>query len=456
MGKKYLHYDQQQTLILPPNLDDWLPKDHLARFISNVVDSFDLSKISSYYEDESRGGPPYDPVMMTTVRLYADCKGCPSSRVIERKMVEDIPFRYLGAGNFPDHRTISDFRKIHHKALSELFDQVLSLCQIAGLVEAKTVAIDGMKIKANASMDKNRTMKKLTELERQLIKEIARKTIEDGIKVDEEEDRKYGKDNSGWKMPEDALERVKRAKKQLDEMQKKEQEQYQKQIDERRKKEAETGMKLRGRKPLSPDKKKDAKEKKPVANTTDPDSRIMKTRRGFTQGYSGQLAVDADSQIIVATELTQDQNDLKQFTPMVDQVIENIGKVPENILADAGYDNSTQIEPYNDRCNVLVPTQKDWKQRKAMREQPSPRGRIPKRLSERERRERKLLTKKGKALYKKRGSSVEPVNGQINSARGLNKLLLRGFEKAKSEWKMYSTGHNLLKLWRHMMNMASC
>ena len=451
MPKKYLPYDPKQNLLIPPDLNDWLPKDHLARFIDVVVGDIDLTAIMDYYEVETRGAPPYDPHMMVKVRMYADCIGTPSSRVIEKSMHENIGFRFLGAGNFPDYRTISDFRKIHHESLADLFIQVLTLCKLAGLVKMGTVAIDGTKVKANASMAKNYPLETLTKKEERY-KEIARQIIEDGINVDEEEDRIFGKDNKGWGMPEDALERIKRAKKELERRKREELEEYEQFVEYRKKKEEETGKKLRGRKPKHPNDKtpktKSGKQKKPVANTTDLDSRLMKTRTGMIQGYNGQIAVDCDSQVIVATNLTQDQNDLHQLVPMLEQTIANTDQMPKHATFDAGYDNEEQIEKFEDRIDLYIPTQKDWKQRKAMKDMPPPRGRIPKHLTKRERRERKLLTKKGKKIYKKRGSSVEPVNGQIKTVRGLDKLLLRGKEKCDSEWRMYCTSHNILKLWR--------
>ena len=458
MPKKYLPYDPDQCLLLPPNLNDWLPQDHLARFVNDVVDNLDISDITSYYEEELRGAPPYDPLMMVKIRMYADCVGTPSSRVIEKSTHENIGFRFLGAGNFPDFRTISDFRKIHHEPLADLFQQVLTLCELAGLVKMGTVAIDGTKIKANASMDKNYTLETLTKKEERY-KEIARKILEEGIRTDEEEDCIFGPDNNGWSMPKDALERVKRAKDELERRKKEELEKYERMMEKRRKKEKETGKKIKGRKPKHPvDKKKskDGKQKEPTANTTDPDSRIMKTRKGFIQGYNPQIAVDTDTQIILATDLTQDHNDLHQLAPMLEQTIENTGKIPNNAIADAGYDNEEQIGLFDKKIDLYIPTQKDWKQRKALREKSSPRGRIPKNLSKRERRERKLLTKKGKKIYMKRGGSVEPVIGQIKSAMGLDRLLLRGKEKGNSEWKMYCTAHNILKLWRNSMKITGC
>lgn len=458
MGKKFRFYDPNQSLIMPPNLNDWLSNNHLARFISDVVDGLDLTSIVEQYEDEDRGAPPYDPWMMVKVRMYADAIGMPSSRKIADGMYDDMGLRFLGAGNFPDFRTISDFRKIHHENLSGLFLQVLELCKQAKLVKMGTVAIDGTKMKANASKDKNFTLETLKKKEQSELEKIARKIIEDGIKVDEEEDRIFGPDNKGYGMPEDAIKRIREAKKILEERKRKEMEDYEKNQEERKQKEEETGKKLRGRKPKHPDQVelefKTGKKKEPTANTTDPDSRLMKTRNGFIQGYNAQISVDADTQIILAAEVTQDCNDKLQLKPMLDKTIENTGKVPKRGTFDAGYDNEDQISQYRDRIDLYIPTQKDWKQRKAMREQTPPRGRIPKNMSNRERMERKLLTKKGRKIYKKRGKSVEPMFGTIKSAMGLDRLLLRGKEKCDSEWKMYCMAFNVLKLWRKCVKMA--
>ena len=452
MGKKYRFYDPKQTLIIPPNIDEWLSKDHLARFISDVVDEIDISPILDYYEVELKGGPPYDPRMMVKVRMYSDAIGIPSSRKIADGMYDDMGLRYMGAGNFPDFRTISDFRRIHHDNLAGLFLQVLELCKQAGLVKMGTVAIDGTKMKASASKDKNFTLETLKKKEREELERIARKIIEDGIKVDEEEDRIFGPDNKGYGMPEDAIERIRKAKRELEEKRRKELDDYEKNQEERRKKEEETGKKLRGRKPKHPNQMEldyqSGKKKRPTANTTDPDSRLMKTRNGYIQGYNAQASVDADTHIILAAEITQDCNDKHQLEPMLNKTMKNTGEVPKHGTFDAGYDNEDQISKFRDIIDLYIPTHKDWKQRKAMREQPPPRGRIPNNMSNRERMERKLLTKKGKKIYKKRCCSVEAVFGNIKSAMGLDKFLLRGTEKCDSEWKMYCTAFNLLKLWR--------
>ena len=205
---------------MPPDMDDWLSKDHLARLVNEVVEGLDISPIMEHYEIEMKGAPPYDPKMMVKIRMYADSIGTPSSRKIADGLYDDLGFRFLGAGNFPDFRTICTFRMIHHEALANLFLQVLKMCNQAGLVKMGTVAIDGTKEKANASMDKNYTLETLKKKEEKLtqdyLRELARRIIEDGIKVDEEEDRIFGPDNKGYGVPKDALERMRKAKKELE------------------------------------------------------------------------------------------------------------------------------------------------------------------------------------------------------------------------------------------------
>jgi len=394
---------------------------------------------------------------MTKILTYAYCIGMPSSRKINKALYEDVAFRVLAAGNFPDFRTISDFRKIHLKELEKLFTQVLDLCSEAGLVKLGTVAIDGAKIKANASIDRNHNHQKLTEKGEHL-QRITHELFEQAEQTDTEEDRIYGKDNRGDELPDgfrtkqEQLERIRKAKTILEQRQQEKKQQYDQKKQERTEKEKKTGKQLRGRKLKQV---KETPEDSAVANTTDPDSRIMKTRSGYIQGYNGQIAVDTSSQVIVAANLVQDQNDKQQLQPMMQQIQENTGRLPQRATLDAGYDNEEQIKPLWDNVDLYIPTQKDWKQRKAMKEQSSPKGRIPKKLSLRERMKRKLLTKKGKTIYKKRGSSVEPVNGQIKDSRGFDRLSLRGLQKGKSEWKFICTTHNILKLWRHTTPIPS-
>ncbi len=449
MGKKYRFYNQHQTMLLPLNIQNWLPKGHLAAFISDVVDELDLIQIFTYYEDEERGAPPYDPRMMTKVLFYAYCIGVTASRKIEKKLHEDIAFRYLAAGNFPDFRTVSDFRKIHIDTLEDLFVQVLLLCDAVGLVKLGTVSLDGMKVEANASLQKTKKYETLCKEEEQLRK-MVREILEDAERIDREEDHLFGEDKRGDELPpgfqnkKERLKRIREAKEQLEKEQEKLHDEYQKNLRRRDEKEKTMGKKIRGRKP-HPVSKKPAEKLK--GNTTDPDSRIMKTRKGFVQGYNGQAIVDADSQIIVAGDLVQDENDKHQQIHMVEKLKQYLGRIPEKLTMDAGYWDEQRLKQLDDDIDLYVATDKDWKERKKMRNCPSPRGRIPKNLSYKERMERKLLTKRGKEIYQKRGCSVEPVFGQIQN-RGLQRLLLRGLTKAKGEWLLMCLSHNLLKLWR--------
>jgi transposase len=449
MSKKYRFYDQKQSLLLPLNIQDWLPDGHLAIFISNVVDELDLSPIFRFYEDDDRGAPPYDPQMMTKILFYAYCNGIQSSRKIEKKQHEDIAFRYLAANNFPNFRTISDFRKNHIDVLEDLFIQVLLLCDEAGLVKLGTVALDGTKVKANASLQNSKKYETLCKEEEQ-VREKVREMFRNAEQTDEEEDRLYGEDKRGDELPpgfqdkKERLQRIRKAKEQLDEKQKQRYQEYQNNLQERKQKEKETGKKPRGRKPHPVSKEPDGQSK---ANTTDPDSRVMKTRQGFTQGYNGQAMVDVDSQIIVAGDLVQDENDKHQQIPMMKKTKENMGRNPKKATMDAGYWDKQRLKQLDKDVDLYVATQKDWKERKKLRNRPPPRGRIPKNMSYKERMERKLLTKKGREIYQRRGSSVEPVFGQIKN-RGLGQLLLRGLEKAKGEWMLICLSHNLLKLWK--------
>jgi len=410
-------------------------------FVSEAVDEFDLSEIFEYYERSDRGYPPYHPTMMVKVIVYGYCIGVRSGRRIQRALYEDVAFRVLGAGNFPDFRTICDFRKIHLKTLEGLFVQVLAMCEKTGLVKLGTVALDGTKMKANASLDNTKTYKKI-------VKDIFKEAQE----IDEMEDRLYGPDNSGYELPEglrtrkERLERFRKAKKEIEEEQRKKHEQYDEKVQERTKQEKETGKKKRGRKPKPVPEEPDNKKKR---NTTDPDSRIMKTRKGFIQGFNGQIAVDTDTQVIVGQDVTQDENDKHQLAHMMENVEKNTGRKPKRGTMDSGYWTEKEIEAVPDDIDLYITTTKDWKQRKKMRENPSPRGRIPKDTDLQGRMERKLLTMKGRAIYKKRGASVEPVFGQIKDARGIDRFHLRGIDKVKGEWSLITMTHNLLKLWRH-------
>jgi hypothetical protein len=389
--------------------------------------------------------------MMAPLLLYAYCVGERSSRRIEAHCENDVAFRVVAANKKPDHSTTARFRRKNLKEFEELFTQILRLCAEAGLVKVGVVAIDGTKVKANAALAANRTHEAV---EKELKREVGKMLAEAEAK-DAEEDKLYG-EARGDELPEDMrvqhtrLERLRECKERLEKEAKERAAEQERRIAERAAKEKATGKKLRGRKPCAPDPAPDEKAK---ANVTDPESRIMKTRRGYVQGYNAQAAV-TEEQIVVAAEVTQEPNDVKQLHPMIEKTEENLEAAgaeekPDVALADAGYwseANATAAGP--DAPELFVATKKDWKQRKAAREAPPPRGRIPEDLSCRERMERKLLTKRGRALYKKRPQTVEPVFGQIKDGRGIDRFLLKGLEGASGEWKLTCGTHNLLKLWR--------
>ena len=322
MGKTFRPYEPDQTFLMPASMRDWLPADHLAYFISDVVEQLDLSVIMQRYRGEERGYPPYHPVMMVKVLLYAYCVGVPSSRKIAKRLEEDIAFRILAANNTPDFRTISDFRKDHLKALSGLFLQVLKLCQKAGLVKLGHISLDGTKIKANASKHKAMSYKRMKEEEARLEAEI-KEMLQKAVAVDEEEDRRYGKDKRGDELPkelafrESRLKKIREAREALEAEAKQEAEQA--------KKEGKQAA------AVPPDKSQ--------RNFTDPDSHIMPAPGGkhFEQAYNAQAAVDSAHQVIVAAEITDEPTDRKQARPMIEQVKTNTGRLPRQMSADAGY-----------------------------------------------------------------------------------------------------------------------
>ena len=347
--KTFKPYDPNQLFLLPPDMRSWLSEDHLALFISDVVDTLDLSEIlRSYEQSDGRGQPPYHPVMMVKLLLYAYATGKPSSRKIEKATWEDVAYRVLSANNQPDHDSIAAFRKRHLQSLSRLFIQVLMICQEAGLVKLGHIALDGTKVKANASKHKAMSYDRMSEAEKKLEEEV-RELLGKAEKADKEDDEKYGKGVRGDNLPaelarrETRLKKIREAKAALEaeairNAEEKAQE-AQTKIEERRQKEVETGKKAKGRDPQVPVPEEAKPEPKAQRNFTDPESRIMKdgATKGFEQAYNAQAAVDSTAQIIVATVVTQDANDKKQLLPMMGKVEENIGKLPEKISADAGY-----------------------------------------------------------------------------------------------------------------------
>ncbi len=433
MSGTYKTYDPDQLFLLPPSLKEWLPEGHLAYFVSDVVDELDLREIEKMYSTKLQGQPPYHPAMLVKLLFYAYCMGIPSSRKIEQATYEDVAFRILAAGYHPDHDTIADFRKTHLGALKGLFLQILILCKEAKLVKLGHVALDGTKMKANASKHKAMSYGKMHAKERELQRQVE-ELLRKAESVDAEEDKRYGKGIRGDELPEELRFREKR----LATIR-----QAKRALEERTAKEAEPGQKEKHPKP------------KDQINFTDPESRIMKdsSSKEFVQGYNAQAAVDAVSQVIVGADVTTQSNDKKQLEPMLAEVRENCNALPKELSADAGYyseDNiahaqskgiHTLISPGNTRPTDAQPA--------------VPRGRIPKNLSIKERMERLLRTEKGRKAYGKRKEIVEPVFGQIKDVRGFRRFLLRGLDNVKAEWQLICLTHNLLKLYRWGLAQAT-
>jgi transposase len=426
MAKTYRPYVPEQDLLLPPSLREWLPEDHLAFFVSDLIDQLDLSAITTVYEDEERGYPPYHPVMLTKVLVYAYCVGVFSSRKIQRRLVEDVAFRVLAAGNEPDFRTIADFRKTHLTALRGFFEQVLGLARELGAPRVGRVALDGSKVKANASKHKAMSYGRMREKQRQLREEV-KDLLAQAEAADAAEDAEYGVDRRGDELPaelqrrESRLKRIREAKRALEARAKEEA--------------AAAGQPSDSAKP----------DPKAQYNFTDPESRIMKGPDGFVQAYNVQVAVD-ELQLIVGQAVTQETNDKKQLMPMLTTIDQQSGDTPDQLLADAGYCSDQNLTAIADtRIDAYISTRK---QKHGERPGPCPRGPLPKNATIIDQMSRKLHTKAGAAVYATRKGIVEPVIGQIKQARGFRQFLLRGFEKVQGEWSLVCTTHNILKLYR--------
>jgi transposase len=435
--KTFRPYDPHQILLLPPSLEEWLPEGHLARFVSELVEEvLDLSEVRAAYVEE-RGYPPYDPRLMMKLLIYGYCTGQRSSRGIERRCVDDVAFRYLAAGAVPDYRSIARFRRRHQGALGGLFLQALHLCQKAGMVRLGRVALDGTKLRANASRHKAMSYGRMGKRESELAAEVAAMLAE-AEAVDQAEDEKFGPDGRDDDLPaelkrrEDRLRKIREAKAALEEEAR---QAAAEQAAKRGQDEEEAGQAAAQAQP------KDTAQR----NFTDPDSRIMRmSDSSFQQCYNGQAAVDAEQQVIVAAELSQSAADAASLLPMVKLAGESCGQLPRQLLADAGYCSDGNLKEIGESgVEALIATGR-W----AHNQPPpaAPRGRIPNHATARERMARKTRTKKGRAAYARRKAIVEPVFGQMVILQGARQLLLRGQQAARMEWLLLCACHNLRKL----------
>jgi len=449
MGKTYRQWNPNQQYLLPLSVQDWLPENDLVYFMLDTVNELDISAITQKYEQEKRGFPPYHPRMMAALLLYSYCRGVFSSRKIMQACQERISFKVIVGDDIPDFRTISDFRKLHLKELQQLFVQVLRLCQEAGLVKLGHIALDGTKIKANASRHKAMSYGRMLTEEKRLKEEI-KQLLEKAQAIDDQEDNEYGTDRRGDELPEELgrrasrLKRIQEAKKALEAKAKAAAEQAQKQREQENY--TSDDKPKRGRKHKAmPEVPADNKQ----YNFTDPESGIMKANnKGWDQCGNAQAAVDSEDQIILACDVTDESNDKQQFEPMVEQTQENVGedKKIKAASADSGYYSESNVKFAEDKnIDAYIATKRNKHNDSVPK---APRGRPPKDLTVQEKMVRKLRTRKGREIYSKRKSIVEPIFGQIKRARGFVQFSLRGLEKMRGEWAIVCLTHNLLKLFR--------
>ncbi len=446
MSKTYRPYNPDQEYLLPPSMRDWLPDGHLAYFISDTIDAMDLREIEEVYEREERGYPPYHPRMMTKVFVYAYCTGVFSSRKIAKKLEDDVAFRVLGAGNRPDFRTVSDFRKIHIKALAGIFQKVLMLCKRAGMAQLGHVALDGTKQKANASKHKAMSYGRTKEESARLESEIA-ELLAQAQRTDEEEDSRFGRNVRGDELSgelafrEGRLAKIKQAMAEIEAEAKEAagEEQCEDTIADNQPK-----PKKRGRPRKKPAGVPDDRAQK---NFTDPQSKIMLGGdKSFIQGYNAQAAVDSEYQVIVAATVTNQAADAPHVEKMVEQIEENTGRLPDEMSLDAGYYSDANVEYLEDKeIDVYMPPCR-LKHREYRNARPEV---VTENSTVRDRMKAKVLTEEGREKYGLRKQTVEPVFGQIKRCIGFRVFSMRGQEACEDEWSLVCAAHNLLKLFRH-------
>jgi transposase len=458
MGKSFRADDLNQSLLFPPSLHDWLPDNHLSRFLADVVNALDLDAIySSYSEKDGRGMSAYAPAMMVRVLLYGYATGVYSSRKIQAKTYDDVAFRFLSADKHPDHSTLAEFRKRHLQALAGLFTQALQLCAKAGLVKLGHVAIDGTKIKANASKHKAMSYGHMSEAEQRLKQEVEA-LLKQAEETDAGEDALYGNGKRGDELPdelsrrESRLKKIQQAKEELEKEAEAKAEQERAEAEAklaaRKEKEEQTGKKQRGRQPQLSAPEQAKPDAKAQRNFSDPESRIMPdgaNKGSFLQGYNAQAAVDATAQVIVAAEITQQANDSRQLLPMLEQVEANMGCKPDAVSADAGYWSETNATDESMAGIDLHIATGRMKRDKTVATESGPLldSATPKQIMQ-----HKLRTEAGHAVYKMRKAIVEPVFGQIKEQRGFRRFSMRGLDKVRAEWKLVCATANLLKLFR--------
>jgi transposase len=445
MAYNFLRGDHDQPFLLPPDLRDWLPADHLAWFVRDVVDQLDLGPFLRAYRADGHGRAAYDPKALLGVLLYAYAIGVRSSRQIQRRCCEDLAFRVLAGNQLPDHVTIARFRVRHQQALAGFLIESLKLCAAAGLLRLGVVALDGTKVAANAADRANRTLPKLQDEVAQILREAA--------ETDQAEDLEHGP-TRGDELPAELaspsgrLARLQQAKARLEAEAAERQRRYQQRVTE-----LAAAARAKSKQPrahIKPRARDEAPNPKAVANVTDPDSRFLHTRNGTVQGYNAQ-AVVTENQVVVAAALTRQANDLQQLQPMlqaVDQTLRaaDIQDRPATLLADSGYWSIANLTSIPDAPELLV-----WPAKTGRTGKPRKDGKPSGSRSDglRAAMLASLTSEAGRARYANRKQTVEPVFGQLKEQQGARRFLRRGLAACDAEWKLLCGTHNLLKLWRH-------
>jgi transposase len=445
MAYNFLRGDRDQPFLLPPDLRDWLPEDHLAWFILDVTDQLDLAPFLRSYRADGHGHPAYDPKTLLGVLLYAYATGVRSSRQIQRRCTEDLAYRVLAGNQLPDHVTIARFRVRHQQAMAGFLVQSLKLCAAAGLVRLGVIALDGTKVAANAASRANRTLDTLEAEVAAILRQAA--------EADQAEDHQHGPAR-GDELPAELtsptgrLARLQQAKALLEAQAAQRQHRYQQRVAELAAAARAKGKQPRA--PIKPRRRDEAPKPQATVNVTDPDSRLVQTRSSWVQGYNAQ-AVTTRQQVIVAAELTQHTSDLQQLRPMLAATAATLTAAeiqtrPGTVLADCGYWSIANLTEIPDAPALLIPPARHGRQGKPRKD-----GKPSASRSDglRAAMAAKLASADGKALYALRRQTIEPVFGQIKEQQGARRFLRRGLAACEAEWKLLCGTHNLLKLWRH-------
>jgi transposase len=436
MPTSFLPYEPNQDYLLPPSVSEWLPENHLAYFVSEIIDRLDLEKFYARYDGDGRRNQPYDPAMLVKVLVYGYATGVFSSRKLGRKLYEDVAFRFLGAGNFPSHRTICDFRLRHLPELKELFVQVVRLARELGLVKLGTIALDGTKVKANASKHKAMSYGRMKEQEQKLKQEIEA-LLERARTIDAQEDARLGEDQADEELPvelqrrQERLAQIEAAKKRIEACQAQADRERARHPDDQQRRGDGAGRPFKHPFGVPDDKAQD--------NFTDPESRIMKMGGSFEQCYNAQAVVDGESQLIIANGLTNNAADNGQLLPLLEAVQKNLGELPQRVLADSGYRSEQGLAGLEKKgVEGLIALGREGKDRTAI---------DPTRYPATQRMAQRLASPEGKAQYRRRKVIPEPVFGWIKHAIGFRQFSLRGLVKITGEWSLVCLALDVRRMW---------